>query len=117
MVIKGTKHFSPGTKIYIGSEWHGGWDDWTFVIMGKPRRQRRLIQIYMTHDKLCGFRLKKVYNKRVIERMTKFDRGMLRLSVSPNDHAGWDNTDESKEEIKKWIELLQQACRERNDGE
>lgn len=112
-VGKGTKHFSPGTKIYIGSEWHGGYDWWKFVVMGKPRHQRRLIQIYMDWDKLCNFRLKKVYDKRVIEHMTRFDRGMLRLGSSPNVHSGWDNTDESKREIEEWVELLNRAYGER----
>lgn len=112
-VGKGTKHFSPGTKIYVGSTWHGGYDWWKFVVMGKPRHQRRLIQIYMDWDKLCNFRLKKVYDKRVIEHMTRFDRGGLRLGASPEVHGGWDNTDESKKEIEEWVELLKRAYDER----
>lgn len=113
-VGKGTKHFSPGTKIYIGSTWHGSYGDLKFVVMGKPRHQRRLIQIYMGEDKLCNFRLKKVYDKRVIEHMTRFDRGMLRLGASPEVHGGWDNTDESKKEIEEWAELLTRAYNERH---
>ena len=112
-VGRGTRHFSPGTKIYVGSEWHGGYDWWRFVVMGKPRHQRRLIQIYLDWDKLCNFRLKRVYDKRVIEHMTRFRRGMLRLGSSPNVHSGWDDTDESKKEIEEWVELLNQAYSER----
>lgn len=110
---EGTKHFSPGTKIYIGSTWHSGYDGWKFVVMGKPRHQRRLIQIYMDSDKLCNFRLKKVYDKRVIEHMTRFDRGGLRLGASPESHGGWDNTDKSKKDIEEWVELLNRAYDER----
>ena len=112
-VGRGTKHFSPGTKVYIGSEWHGGYDWWKFVVMGKPRHQRRLIQIYMDWDKLCNFRLKKVYDKRVIEHMTRFGRGELRLGASPKVYGGWDNTDKSKREIEEWVELLNRAYSER----
>lgn len=113
-IVKGTKHFSPGTKIYIGSTWHGGYDRWKFVVMGKPRHQRRLIQISMDWDKLCNFRLKRVYDKRVIEHMTRFDRGMLRLGASSKVHGGWDNTEESKKEIEEWVELLTRAYDERH---
>ena len=105
-VGRGTKHFSPGTKGYIGSEWHICEGHWTFVVMGKPRRQRRLIQIYMRSDRLCNFRIKKVYDKRVIENMTRFERGCLRLGASPSVHGGWDNTDESKKEIMEWVNRL-----------
>lgn len=105
-VGSGTKHFSPGTKVYIGSTWHICDGYWTFVVMGKPRCQKRLIQIYMRSDRLCNFRIKKVYDKRVIENMTRFDRGCLRLGASPNVHSGWDNTDESKKEIMEWVDCL-----------
>ena len=105
-VGRGTKHFSPGTKVYIGGEWHTCEGYWTCVVMGKPRRQKRLIQIYMRSDRLCNFRIKKVYDKRVIENMTRFERGCLRLGSSPSVHGGWDNTDESKKEIMEWVDCL-----------
>ena len=103
---RGTKHFSPGTKVCIGSKRHICDGYWTVVVMGKPCRQKKLIQIYMRSDRLCNFRIKKVYDKRVIENMTRFGRDCLRLGLSPDVHGGWDNTDESKKEIMEWVGCL-----------
>lgn len=109
---KGTKHFSPGTKIYIGSSYHGYLGCFRFIVMGKPRHQRRLIQIYIDSNKLCNFRLQKVYDKRVIEQMTRYDRGVLRLGASPKNYGGWDDTHESKKMIEEWVELLNRTDNE-----
>lgn len=105
-VGRGTRHFSPGTKVYVASERHIDDGYWNLVVMGKPRCQQRLIQIYMRSNRLCNYRLKKVYDKRVIESMTRYIRGHLRLGASPKVHSGWDNTDESKNEIEQWVTLL-----------
>ena len=71
----GTKHFRSGTKVYclphIG---YGGtgWED--IVVMGKHRKQFRFIQIVMRRKWITNFRLKKVWDKRVIKAMRIFDQ-------------------------------------------
>lgn len=74
-IRQGTKHFSPGTKVYcLPLEGFGGmgWED--IVVMGKPRRQFRLIKVVIQRKWIINFRLKKVWDKRVIKAMNISDQ-------------------------------------------
>lgn len=86
----GTKHFSGGTKVYCyPSHWGDGYEN--IHVIGKPRKSRNLIMIVIQRNLIENFRLKQVYNKRVIEEM--YCGGW----------SGWDNTDESRDYINKML--------------
>ena len=71
----GTKHFVPGTKVYcLPHLGFGGvaWDN--IVVMGKPRKRFKLIKIVIQRKFITNFRLKKVYDRKIIEEMGIFDQ-------------------------------------------
>lgn len=100
-VERGTKQFRPGAKVYVAHEWHCSTKDngGTVIVIGKPRNQWRLIQMYMPRNRLTNFRSKKVYDRRALEMMTRLDRGGLVIGNSPSTSRWWGNTDEDKEAI------------------
>lgn len=100
-VERGTKQFRPGAKVFVAHEWYCSAKDngGTVVVIGKPRNQWRLIQMYMLRNRLTNIRLKKVYDRRALEMMTRLDRGGLTIGNSPSTSRWWGNTDEDKEAI------------------
>jgi hypothetical protein len=87
----GTKHFSPGTKVYCyPGQWGDGYEN--IYVIGKPRNSFKLIKVIMQRKYITNFRLKKVYNKKVIREMY-------------HDH-GWDNRISTKNEIIEFAESL-----------
>lgn len=60
----GTKHFSPNAKVYCMPEGYQGNE---FVkVIGRHRRSGRLIYIVMPSKLITNFRLKKVYDPKVL---------------------------------------------------
>lgn len=89
----GSKQFSGGTKVYCyPSHWGDGYEN--IHVIGKPRKSRNLIMIVIKRKLIENFRLKKVYDKRVIEEM--YCGGW----------SGWDNTDASRDAINKMLTWL-----------
>ena len=89
----GSKQFSGGTKVYCyPSHWGDGYEN--IHVIGKPRKSRNLIMIVIKRKLIENFRLKKVYDKRVIEEMFC------------GSWHGWDNTDESRDYINKMLTWL-----------
>ena len=80
----GTKHFAPGTKVYCYPGNFGDGYERIYVV-GKPRKTFKLIKVIMKTEYITNFRLKKVYDKRIIKDMF-FD-------------GGWNNYDESEKMI------------------
>ena len=72
-IRRGTKHFAPGAKVYclyrLG--W-GGMGYESMVVMGKPRKQGRLIKITVRTKYIRNFRLKKITNRKVMEAMSGY---------------------------------------------
>ena len=92
-IRQGSKHFSGGTKIYcFPSHWGDGYEN--IHVMGKPRKSRNLIMIVLKRELIENFRLKQIYDKRVIEEM--YCGGW----------HGWDNTEESKQNIEQMVSWL-----------
>ncbi|WP_378183825.1 hypothetical protein [Aquimarina sp. SS2-1] len=68
-VRRGTKQFRPGAKVYCMPEF-GGMAHEEIRVIGKPRKQNRLINIVMKTKKIKNFRVQKVYNPKI-----QFDLG------------------------------------------
>lgn len=68
----GTKHFRPGAKVYCAFP-YGGMGHERIRVFGKPRRQRRMIDIAIDTRYIKNFRLQKVYDKKVIAFIDKYD--------------------------------------------
>ena len=67
-IIQGTKHFRPGAKLYIlDGLWGMGAEH--VIVMGQPRNKRTLIKIIFKRDLIQNFRVKQVYDKRVIREL------------------------------------------------
>ncbi len=87
----GTKYFSPGTKLYCFSTW---WDECfdKMQVIGLDKRKKKLISLAMNRDQITNFRIKKIYNKKIIKLIS--------------DRKGWTNSEEDKEIIENTIICL-----------
>jgi len=64
-IINGTKHFRPGARLFILDAFWGDAAE-NVIVMGQPRNRRNLIQIVIMRKSVHNFRVKQVYDKRVI---------------------------------------------------
>lgn len=89
----GTKHFSPGTKVYCAtSMWSDGYE--RIGVIGSPRHGRKYIEVIMESDKIENFRLQKCYKPAI-------------LTIMKQRHYGWwGNSDEDKEEIQSLVDSI-----------
>ena len=92
-ISHGTKHFSPGAKVYCAmSMWSDGYD--RIGVIGSPRHGRKHIEVIMESNRIENFRLQKCYNPAI-------------LKIMKQRHYGWwGNTDEDREEIKHYLSWL-----------
>ena len=114
---RGTKHFAPGTRVYVYPiQWGDGWE--RVVVVGRKKGSRRLIRKIMLGDMLDDYRLKKVYSPTIISWMCG-----KRFELLPNradspwggdefPYGGWDNTESSRNKIDEMVDSWQ---RHRND--
>ena len=104
-VIHGTRHFSPGTKVYcFPAQWGDGYEK--IAVLGKHRGSKGLIRIVMSRKLVKNFRCQKVYSPNVIRRMYGTPDGrksFVPWGNSDDDHARimgmcqWLNTPEEEE--------------------
>lgn len=93
----GTKHFSPGTKLYcFPIQWGDGYEK--ILVIGRPRRSRRFVKVVVKSDYLTNWRLEKVYSSFIIKAMIH--------------NRGWDDSEKSKLTIQEMLEK-HPAIRER----
>ena len=86
----GTKHFSPGTKVYCAQGlWGDGYEN--IVVIGKHRGSPKYTKLIMQRKHIENFRCQKVYKPCI-------------LKLMENDF--WDNSDDSKETILRIIQWL-----------
>ena len=98
----GTKHFSGGTKVYCyPGKWGDGYEN--IYVIGKPRNGFKLIKVVMRREYIENFRLKKVFNKKVIKEMY-------------HDN-GWDNRLSTKNEIIEFAKSLNANIKNINETE
>lgn len=102
-VRRGTKRFAPGTKVYCYPvKWGDGYE--RIYVLGKPREKYDLIRLIMPRKYIENFRLQRVYNPQVIERMNP--------SLDSEDYVdGWDDSDFDRMKIKHmltWLNLSEE---------
>lgn len=64
IIKKGTKQFRPGAKVYCIPEF-GGMAHENIRVIGKPRKQTRLIDIVMDSKRIKNYRIRKVYSSNI----------------------------------------------------
>ena len=83
----GTKGFSGGTKVYLAPiQWGDGYE--RVVVLGKPRHKYGLAEMVIPLKHIENFRLKKVFEPNVLERMNK------------SDYSWWENRYADREGIE-----------------
>lgn len=87
-VIKhGTKHFSPGAKVYCGKSFCGdGYEN--IVVIAKQRNSLKYIELIMSRFFIENFRLQKVYKPLILNKMS-----------CSKKHYYWANKDDDRENI------------------
>lgn len=61
---KGSKHFRPGAKVYCIPDF-GGMAHESIRVLGKPRKQKRLINNIINTRLIKNFRIQKVFNPKI----------------------------------------------------
>ena len=105
---RGTKHFAPGTRVYVYPvQWGDGWD--RMVVVGKKRGTHRYVRKVMWGASLDNFRLKKVYSPTIISWMcgkrSEIRNHGNRIPYSVGDwFTGWGNSDGDRETIASMVD-------------
>jgi hypothetical protein len=82
--VSGTKHFSPGTKVYcFPAMWGDGYEN--IKVIGRHRKSSRLVTLRMPSQHITNWRMKKVYEPFIVKQMAK--------------NRGWTNGESDKEKI------------------
>ena len=85
-IMRGNKQFRPGAKVYINLVYMGMGSEAVLVI-GKPRRSSRLIEIAVKRKLICSFRVQKVFDPAVLKKM------------DASEHSWYGCADEVHEEL------------------
>jgi hypothetical protein len=89
--FKGTKHFSPGTKVYCyPPRWGDGYE--RIKVIGQHRKSPRLVTMVIPSKHVTNWRLKTVYNPFIIKEMT--------------ENFGWTDKESDKERISEMVVWL-----------
>lgn len=67
---KGSKHFRPGAKVYCIPEFPGCAHD-SIRVIGKPRKQKAMINIIISTKLITNFRLQKVYSPTLFDKISE----------------------------------------------
>ncbi|WP_127133253.1 hypothetical protein [Pseudoflavitalea rhizosphaerae] len=90
-MVKGTKHFSPGTKVYCFPPiWGDGYEK--IKVIGRHRKSSKLVTMIMPSKHITNWRLKTVYDPFIVKQMT--------------NHGGWSNKESDKEKITEMLSSL-----------
>ena len=103
VIVHGTKHFRPGTKVYcLPSQWGDGYEQ--IAVLGKHKGQRGLIAIVMGSRLIENFRCQKVYSPYVIRKMYQSD--FIPWGNSESDH-------ECVQSLAKWLNMTDEEVKRR----
>ena len=90
-MVLGTKHFSPGTKVYCYPPlWGDGYEK--IKVIGRHRKSIGLVTMIVPVERITNWRLKTVYNPFVIREMT--------------NNFGWTDKESDKERINEMVQWL-----------
>jgi len=88
-IVRGTKHFSPGTKVYCFPPlWGDGYEK--IKVIGRHRGSKRFVTMVMPSKWLTNWRVKLVYSPQIVSQM--------------KEH--WDGKDESKEQAELLVNTM-----------
>jgi hypothetical protein len=88
---RGTKHFSPGAKVYcFPTQWGDGYEK--IKVIGRPRNTTRFVFVVIRSAYVTNWRLDKVYSPHV-------KRLML-------ENHGWDDSERSRQAIEEMARAL-----------
>jgi hypothetical protein len=90
-IRKGSKHFSPGAKVYCIPEF-GGMGHENITVIGIPRRSRRHIKVTISSSLIENWRIKKVYHPHVVKLL--------------DEHSKWSDSEWSRKEILKYVKMF-----------
>jgi hypothetical protein len=94
-IKRGTKHFSPGTKIYaFPAQWGDGYDN--IIVVGRHRGSKRFVTMVIKSDWVTNWRAQVVYSPEVLRRLQE---GVCKFWEPRN----W----RSKAEVMKYLGGLQ----------
>lgn len=89
----GTKHFSPGTKVYcLPAQWGDGYDQ--IIVIARHRGSKKFKTMIISSSCVENWRAKVVYNPEVIRRIAKATE------------ESWKRNWESKEEVEIYVKSI-----------
>jgi len=89
----GTKHFSPGTKVFcLPAQWGDGYDQ--IMVIGRHRGSKRFETMIISSDWVINWRAKVVYNPTVLKRLVAIEEEQGR--------SNWT----TKEEVEQYVASL-----------
>ncbi|MEE1296997.1 MAG: hypothetical protein UHD09_09295 [Bifidobacterium sp.] len=114
-LVHGTKAFSPGTKVYVSTEWHMSYkaSGRTLRVIGRARHSRRFVCMFVPRDTVMNFRVRQCHKAQAIRHMAIGDQ-----------YVSWwgGQSDEKREELKDLAdfynhdEIAQQQAQAERDG-
>ena len=85
---RGSKHFTPGTKVYcLPAQWGDGYEK--VISVGICRVSRRWITVVMSTDLITNWRAKVVYKEAVLHRLREGFEGFNRQWKSEKEVESW----------------------------
>lgn len=97
---RGTKHFSPGTKVYcFPPQWGDGYEK--IYVIGRPRQTTQFIKVIIKSRLVTNWRIQKVYSPFIMQAMAK---------------NGWSGTEESKKQIESMIRSIKAYSQRRDEN-
>lgn len=101
-IRRGSKHFSPGTKVYcLPPQWGDGYEK--VIAVGLARGSRRWITVVMPTALITNWRAKVVYKPAVVRRLR-------------DGFNGFNHQWTSRKEVEAWAEAMRRRGAEGNGG-
>ena len=92
-IKKGTKHFSPGTKVYLApASWGDGYE--RIHVIGIRKGNRKYIEIVMQTKYIENIRMQKVYKPAIVKRMIN------------SENLWWGDSDDDRKSIIEYLKYL-----------
>lgn len=91
-ICHGSKHFTPGTKVYcLPAQWGDGYEN--VVAIGIARGSRRWITVVLPCRLITNWRAKVIYKTTVLRRLRE-------------GYNGFNRQWKSQREVESWVEIL-----------
>ena len=104
-LVRGTRNFVPGTKVYLIDELGGnGWE--RPVVLGIPRYCDHLVSLIMPVRKICNLRCEKVYDRQVIAVVENAYYGDFFSPIRSRYSGTWDRSYRSLNDIAILLEWM-----------